>query len=330
MGTRRTFTGSHVSLIASLMPSSKGSQRKGSVITELMPAFDVDGALDRHPWDSYDNLRATATSHSDIQGHLSFRLGASDRNLTYKPANVCFYPGGGGDWEPLVRFPSCATFVYCDLALPGDHDNMPLAEMAKTISTNHRELKYLDGCFNSWEGDEFHDNMLAWEREATPYLKLHCARQRRPGNVAEEITSIVRFYRPPGELKKRSTWVGRFIRTLHGQDEDLVTILYLPVESLSAYVNLYFVNRIAPGVICLKPYEGMSCGQLSPKLLDAYAAVLKNDCAARKSVLVVPPDRKANTPWMSDWKHEHRRFDDWGRVAYSAKPEQLAPAVQQL
>ena len=292
-----------------------------------MPDFDIDAALSFCRWDSYEHLVATATNYSDSNGDLTAREASPSDYYTYKPASVCFYPGGGGDWQPLVKFPKCKTFIYCDLALPENHGGKTLAEMSKDIEKCHPELRYVKHCQHSWEGDTFHVQMLEWERKAVLYLESLWALHDRQHSVAEDIRRIVRTYRPRDHELKRCTWVGCFQRKLAAHDADSVTILYLTVESLSAYVNLFFVNDIAPGVICFKPYVGFSCGQLTDKMLNDYGAVLKNDHSAHNSLLVVPPDRKANTPWMSDWNRVQHPFEDWGRTAYSAKPEQPAPAV---
>lgn len=274
-----------------------------------MPDFDIDAALvaEYDPWKSYGNLVAAAT-------------GRSEPYSPHNPTEVFFYPNGGGDdWEPLVKFPSCKTFIYCDLALHENHGNKPLAEMAKTICARHRELEYVNTCQHSWEGDDFHCQMLAWEKNAALYLKSLWPPPAGEPSFAETVKQIVRNYRPD-RLQKRRTWVARFMRKITGRPADMITMLFLTVEGLSAYLNLFFANGIAPGVICLKPYAGGSRGQFTPTMMKAFGVVLKNDHAAHNSLLVVSPERKGSSPWMSDWKHPHRSFTKWGQKAYSTSP----------
>ena len=314
--------------------SAKKRDRKqivAEVIMSDLPApsgdFNLDDPLSIHPWDNHERLVASATGRMCVIGpeKNSGLLSYPPPDGPPDPGTVCFYPGGGGDWEPLVRFPKCKVFAYFDLALPESHGAKPMSEMAKSVTGSHPELKYVasSSFLNmSSEEDKFHDLMLAWERNAALYL-AHLDALRPPlaseRSFSEEFRTVISTYRSSDATKKRRTWVACFQRTLPDRTHDYISVVYLTVEGLAGYLNLFFANGIAPGVICLKPYEGFSCGQLSPKMLEAFGAVLKNDHAAHGSLLVVPPDRKANTPWMSDWSKVSRRFRRWGRAAYATK-----------
>ena len=287
-----------------------------------MPEFDVDAALAFHPWDLYENLVAAATSYSDEAGVVDVPPDwDSKRGFSHKSANVCFYPGGGGDWEPLVKFPDCKTFIYCDLALPAGFGDKPLKELAKVVENRHSNLKYHD-LYYSQEGDKYNRQMKLWERRAAAYLDSLWSPPpwppfKRERSFAEALKQTIARYRPDPVLKRR-VWVGSFVRTI-GPKVEPVTILYFQVESLSAYLNLFVANGIAPGVICLKSHNQPSGQQLAPQMLEAFGTVLKNDHAARNSLLVVPSEWRAYPAWTSDWDRVHRRFEDWGRIAYSAK-----------
>lgn len=285
------------------------------------PLLDVDGALAIRPWETFAGVQSIATGSVAIIGRTK-----PDDRLSYwtdgpqKLNEVLFYPGGGGDWAPLLKFPKCKIFVYCDLGLANSNNNSPLSQLAKEIEDSHPELKYEKpiGLYEmSWESETFDDQMRAWEANAALYLGSLWARPERERGLADEIKHVINTYTPGNQLKRRRTWIGCFERRLPGCAPDYINIVYLTVEGLSGYLNLFFVNGNAPGVICLKPYVGFSCGQLSPGVLGAFGAVLKNDHAAHSSLLVVPPDRKANTPWMSEWSEVRRSFRKWGRTAYA-------------
>lgn len=290
----------------------------------------LDAALRIHPWDSFEHLVSAATACLDANGDfLDPKFWHSDSRYTHKPAGIFFYPGGGGDWQPLVRFPRCTTFIYCDLALPQNFGDKPLKELAKVVEERHSELKYVDHWGYSWEGEAFHSQMQMWEAKAATYLNSLWSPPYWPPSkwersFAEALQGTIVRYRPDPLLKRRA-WVGCFERNLGGH-ADHVTILYLQVESLSAYLNLFVANGIAPGVICLKSHNQPSGQQLAPQMLEAFGAVLKNDHAARNSLLVMPAEWRVYPTWTSDWDRVHCRFDDWGRVAYSALPKSQSPA----
>jgi len=281
-----------------------------------MPDFDLDAPLAFHPWDSFENLVTAATGGITIVRGTTAGVRTSYLpDGPQKPNEVLFYPGGGGDWQPLVKFPKCKIFLYCDLGRARNNSNNPLSVLAKDIEASHPELKFENPC----EGEAFHPQVLAWEAKAAKYLESLWPAPERGSGHADELKQVIRAYVPTDQRRKRCTWVGRFERSLPGCTPDCVHVVYLTVEGLSAYLNLFFVNGIAPGVICLKPYVGFSCGQLSEKMLEAFGAVLKNDHAAHSSLIVVPPDRKANTPWMSKWSKVRHRFIKWGRTTYATK-----------
>ncbi|MEQ2005192.1 MAG: hypothetical protein ABMA26_00225 [Limisphaerales bacterium] len=221
-----------------------------------------------------------------------------------KASTTCFCPGGGGDWEPMVKLHHlCDLFVYADLCADGEESATSLRVFFERIAGQLRgELR----CVQARElslGTELCD----WERFMGRFLDEH-----RPA-AAPAYRAAVQ------PLAEQERWgVEALLRHgVNGEARD-IRVLFLQGEALACYQGLYANRKIAPHAVVLPPQGGrrtVRSQQLS--LAGPLGAVLSNE---PRPMLVLAGQEDVRTLAGTPWPHLWRELGEWNRAVFTPWP----------
>ena len=247
--------------------------------TTTMADFDLDKALSTPP-DWWDALRLAEQ----------------------KASTTCFCPGGGGDWEPLVKLCHLTdTFVFADLCADGHESATSLRVFFERIAGQLRgELRFVEARELSL-GTELCD----WEQFMGRFLDEHC-----PASAAAYRAAVQ-------PLAEQERWgVEALLR--HGVNEEGrdIRVLFLQGEALACYQGLYAIRKLAPHAMVLPPQGGrrtVRSQQLT--LAGPLGAVLR---AEPRPTLVLAGQEDMRTLAGTPWPHLWRELGEWNRAVFTA------------
>jgi len=246
-----------------------------------MPDFDLDAAL-ATPMDWWDACDLTKQ----------------------KAATTCFCPGGGGDWEPLVKLHHlCDLFVYADLCTEDEESAASVRGYFEGIGGRLRgELRFVEArelslgtVLNGWE-----QTMARWLDEHSPAS-------------ADAYREAVQ---PLAELER---WgVEALLRhEVNGEGRD-IRVLFLQGEALACYQGLYAIRKLAPHAVVLPRQGGrrtVRSQQLS--LAGPLGAVLREE---PRPALMVAAQADADALAGTAWPHRWSDLPGWNRAAFTQWP----------
>ncbi|MEN9576553.1 MAG: hypothetical protein RL514_4408 [Verrucomicrobiota bacterium] len=221
-----------------------------------------------------------------------------------KASTTCFCPGGGGDWEPMVKLHHlCDTFIYADLCADGEESAASLRGFFEGIGGTLRgELRFVEARELSL-GTELCD----CERFMGRFLDEHC-----PASAAAYREAVQ-------PLAQQERWgVEALLR--HGVNEEGrdIRVLFLQGEALACYQGLYAIRKLAPHAVVLPPQGGrrtLRSQQLS--LAGPLGAVLR---AEPRPTLALAGLEDVGALTGSPWPHLWRELGEWNRAAFTSWP----------
>lgn len=246
-----------------------------------MADFDLDSALSMPPdwWDA---------------------LQLAER----KADTTCFCPGGGGDWEPMVKlYHLCDTFLFADLCADGEESAASVRGFFEGIGgTLGGELRFVEARELSL-GTELCDS----ERYMGRFLDEHC-----PASAAAYREAV----QPLAGLER---W-GVEVLLRHGVNEEGrdIRVLFLQGEALACHRGLYATRGIAPHAVVLPPQSGrrtVRSQQLS--LAGPLGAVLR---AEPRPTLVLAGLEDMGALAGTPWPHLWRQLGEWNRAVFTPWP----------
>ena len=248
-----------------------------------MPDFDLDAALNT-PADWGDTIAV----------------------VEQKAESTCYCPGGGGDWQPMVKLLHlCDTFVYADLCADGAQSAAALCRFFEQIGDN-AQLGYALRCAEVRAltlGTDF-----CWMESAlSRFLEEHC-----PANAAA--------YREAVEPMADTERWGVDARLVHGVGEEAreIRLLFFQAEALAVYRGLYSDHKIAPHAVVLPPQGGRrSVRSQQLALAGPLGAVLR---AEPRPALVLAGQEDMGALAGTPWPHLWRELGGWNRAAFNPWP----------
>ena len=247
-----------------------------------MPDFDIDSALSEVDWSP-----TMALAHA-------------------KADTTCFCPGGGGDWQPLVKLVHLAdTFVYPDLCADGETSAASLRDFFEGIS-NERGLGNELRCVDARElslGSEF----CHMEAAMCEFIEEHC-----PAGTAAYREAVQ-------PLVDKERW-GVEAKLLHvaNQVAREIRVLFFQAEALACYRGVYSARQLAPHAMVLPPQSArrtVRSQQLS--LAGPLGAVLR---AEPRPTLVLAGHEDVGALAGTPWPHLWRELGEWNRAVFTPWP----------
>lgn len=246
-----------------------------------MPEFDLDRALMTPP----DWWRVTEV-------------------IGQKASTTCFCPGGGGDWEPMVKLCHLTdTFVFADLCADGKESAASVrAFFAGIAGQLGGELRFVEPRELSL-GTE----LCEWEEFTAQFLDEHCP------------TAAAGYREAIQPLAQQERWgVDALLR--HGVAEEArdIRVLFLQGEALACYQGLYASRKVAPHAVVLPPQGGrrtVRSAQLT--LAGPLGAVLR---AEPRPALVLAGLEDVGVLVGSPWPHLWHELSEWNRAAFTPWP----------
>ena len=248
-----------------------------------MPDFDLDKAL----------MKLTPPDWRDVEALTK-----------QKASTTCFCPGGGGDWEPMVKLHHLTdTFVYADLCADGKESATALRGFFEHIAD---ELLGELRCVEARElslGTELCD----YEHFTAQFLDEHC-----PAAAAAYREAVQ-------PLAEQERWgVDALLR--HGVNEAGrdIRVLFLQGEALACYRGLYAFREIAPHAVVLPPQGGRRTLRSQQLSLDGpLGTVLR---AEPRPALILAGQEDVGTLAGTPWPHRWRELGEWNRAVFTPWP----------
>ena len=246
-----------------------------------MPEFD------------YDSVLLTPTDWWDT-------IGLAERQA----ATTCFCPGGGGDWEPLVKLCHlCDTFVYADLCADGAESAKSLRRFFKGIAGELRgELRCVEARELSL-GTELCD----WEQIMGRFLDEHCP------------TAAAAYREAVQPLAEQERWgVEALLRRGVNEEGRDIRVLFLQGEALACHRGLYANRKLAPHAMVLPPQGGRRTVRSQQLTLAGPLGTVLSTEPRPTLVLAGQEDMRtlAGTPWPHLW----RELGECNRAVYTPWP----------
>ena len=249
--------------------------------TTTMPDFDYDSAL-LTPMDWWDTI------------------GLAQQQA----ATTCFCPGGGGDWEPLVKLCHlCDTFVYSDQCAAGAESAKSLRRFFKGIAGELRgELRCVEARELSL-GTE----LCEWEQFMGLFLDEH-----RPADAAAYREAVQ-------PLAGQERWgVEATLRHVANPAAREIRMLFLQGEALAVYRGLYATKQLAPHALVLPRLPARRTVRSQHlTLAGPLGAVLRSE---PRPALVLAGQGDAPALAGTPWPHLWRELPEWNRAAFTPWP----------
>ena len=246
-----------------------------------MPEFDLDKALMTPPdwWD----VELLTTQNADT---------------------TCFCPGGGGDWEPMVKlYHLCNTFVFADMCANGEETAASLRGFFERIADAlSGELRFV----------EARELALGTELCDGEHFMARFLDDRCPAAAAAYREAVQ-------PLAQQERWgVDALLRHGVGEEAREIRVLFLQGEASACYHGLYGCKGIAPHAVVLPPQGGrrtVRSQQLT--LAGPLGAVLR---AEPRPAMVLAGNEDAGVLTGTPWPHRWRALGEWNRSVFTPWP----------
>ena len=248
-----------------------------------MPEFDYDSAL-LTPMDWWDTI------------------GLAQQQV----ATTCFCPGGGGDWEPLVKLCHlCDTFVYADQCAEGADSAKSLRRWFEQIG-NNPGLAYELRCLAA---RELTLGTPLCDMEAAMGLFLD---EHRPADAAAYREAVQ-------PLAGQERWgVEASLRQGVGEEARDIRVLFLQGEAMAVYRGLYATKQLAPHALVLpRLHARRTVRSQHLTLAGPLGAVLRTE---PRPALVLAEQGDAPALAGTPWPHLWRELPEWNRAAFTPWP----------
>jgi len=271
-----------------------------------MPDFDLDVALRPRLHQPPPQLQAL----------VNLATGRAAGDPTPHTGDVFFYDAGAGDWVPVFEFQKCKVFVYCDAHHQGPTDADAFTGLLNNGKFPKGSGDFRCSSFQPYQPDGWPEEFHQWEQRGRAFITSLWPSPKAPGEGVPPPASA------EASVNRSGPWAAEISRKLPNGDADTVTLIYLPVDGLAAYLHLYFRDAVSPHAICL-PWADVG----HERRLETWGRMLQLDHAAHESLLVLPDHVKPTTAGMTDWHSTGRTFSEWQRTAYTAKPARLCHSL---
>lgn len=263
-----------------------------------MPDFDLDSAFEETNLNEAAQNEAPRNADAQRQTHLSNLLGA----IREKASSTLFSAGRGGDFVPLVWLSdTCDTFVYCDCMFPSADEMVGRLRDALERNPQLGERFRFDEVVSIDASEE----LSCWESRAGHLLSVL---------EPEHGSSYMLCFH-----KSDERCVIKITLRRTGDENGIVTLYFLKVEGIAAYLHLYTGNHIAPRAVLVRQTNAARFGNLL-HWNGVFGMVLKR-ISPNPEIVVAPREFRevmGDTPWRHIW----REFPEWHKVAFTANPVQ--------
>ena len=246
-----------------------------------MPDFDVDKALMTPP----DWWRVTEIAEQ-------------------KASTTCFCPGGGGDWEPMVKLCHLTdTFVFADLCADGEESATSLRVFFERIAGQLRgELRCV----------EARELSLGTEPGECEHFMARFLDEHYPAAAAGYREAVL-------PMAQQERWgVDALLRQGVNEEARDIRVVFLQGEALACYQCLYAFREIAPHAVVLPPQGGRRTVRSQQLSLDGLlGAVLR---AEPRPALVLAGQEDVGALAGTPWPHLWRELGEWNRAAFTQWP----------
>lgn len=223
-----------------------------------------------------------------------------------KADRSCFCPGGGGDWQPLLKLHHvCDTFLYADLCA----DGVVTAGSLRHYFENIADADDLRGELVFVEARDLYmgDDLQEMEKDMAEYLEAH-----HPARAAGYRETLL-------PLADKPRWgLEADLRYGVGDEARKIHMVFLQGEALAVYRGVYSAQRLAPQAVALPRQRGRLTRRSGHLLLnDLLGAVLREE---PRPALMVAAQADAEALVGTSWPHHWSNLPGWGRAAFTQWP----------